>query len=113
MNKKPVDPLRGTDYVYSSLAEGKAYQVKVDYEGDLTALNDGIFVNTAYAAPGDPTIGYIRGNYVSSMAKVSSGGILYVLAMPSIITNTGTTAGGTIPTTSLSGTLLFNGKPLK
>ncbi len=38
---------------------------------------------------------------------------MYVIAVPSIITNSGTTAGNTVTTASLSGTLLFNGKSLR
>lgn len=92
LNKKPTDPLTNKEYTYSELAEGKAYQIKVDYEGDLnqTALDTSL-VNEAIAAPGSPTIAYIRGNYGGLTAKVSTGGIVYVLALPSIITSTGTT----------------------
>lgn len=111
LNKKPVDPLRGTDYVYSEVAEGNAYQIKADYEGDVLAMANPL-LDTAYAAPGDPTIAYVRGNY-GTTAKVSSGTTLYVLALPSIITNTGTTVGGSLSTASLSGTLVFNGKSVK
>lgn len=35
ISKKPVDPLDGTEYMYSTLAFGKAYQIAVDYENDL------------------------------------------------------------------------------
>ncbi len=35
LNEKPTDPLKGTDYVYSSLTEGKAYQLKAENEWDL------------------------------------------------------------------------------
>lgn len=90
LNKKLVDPLRGTDYVYSEVAEGNAYQIKADYEGDVLAIKNPLF-ETAYAAPGNPTIAYVRGNYGGVAAKVSSGTTLYVLAIPSIVTNTGTT----------------------
>jgi type II secretory pathway pseudopilin PulG len=65
INKKPVDPLRNTEYTYSSLAEGKAYQIKAEYEGELTqnAIGEKGILDTAFAAPGNPTIAYIRGNY--------------------------------------------------
>lgn len=58
LDAKPVDPLKNTDYTYSTLAEGKAYQIQAAYEGDLTASLP--FVDTAYAAPGDPTVAYVR-----------------------------------------------------
>lgn len=63
LNKKPIDPLKNTEYVYSVLAFGKAYQLKTEYEGDVNATASNGFVQAAYAAPGSPTIAYIRGNY--------------------------------------------------
>lgn len=72
-----------------------------------------MFYDAAYAAPGAPTIAYIKGNYGGLAAKTVTGGITYVIAVPSIITNTGTLAGGYLSSSSLSGTLLFNGKPLQ
>ena len=115
MNKKPVDPLKNIEYTYSELAEGRAYQIKIDYEGDLTqtALVSPL-TTPAFAAPGNPTIAYIRGNYAGLTAKTTTGGIVYVLAIPSIITNSGTTVNGrvSIENNALSGTLLFNGKSL-
>lgn len=112
MSKKPVDPLDGTEYSYSTLAFGKAYQIATDYENDgsLTA-----YVDTAYAAPGAPSIAYVRGNYGGLVAKTTTGSITYVIAAPSILTNSGVTAGSTVElkSNSLSGTLLFNGKNLK
>lgn len=135
LNKKPVDPLSNTEYVYSSLAYGKAYQLKVNYEGDLnqTAYHIGtpsdllattlsevlripevLSTPEAQAAPGNPTIAYIRGNYGGLMAKTVTGSITYVFAVPSIITSTGS-IGAVLSITdgSLSGSLLFHGKPLK
>ncbi len=93
INKKPVDPLSNTEYVYSSLAEGKAYQIKADYEGNLAqnAMGEKSILDIASAAPGNPTIAYIRGNYGGVTAKTTTGGIVYILAVPSIITNSGTT----------------------
>jgi len=115
LNKKPTDPLSNKEYVYSELAEGRAYQMKVDYEGDLntTALGSSL-VTPAFAAPGDPTIAYIRGNYGGLTAKTTTGGIVYVIAIPSIITNSGTTVNGRVSIESnvLSGSLLFHGRSL-
>lgn len=70
LNKRPLDPLRNTEYVYSSLAFGKAYQVKADYEGDSLAWDPSF---TAYAAPGNPTTAIIRGNYGGIAAKTVTG----------------------------------------
>ena len=116
LNDAPIDPLTNKEYTYSELAEGKAYQIKVDYEGELnqTAIDTSL-INQAVAAPGDPTIAYIRGNYQGLAAKTTTGGIVYVLAIPSIITSSGTTATGSlrIENNTLSGTLLLNGRNLR
>jgi hypothetical protein len=52
INKKPMDPLKNSEYTYSSLAEGKAYQVKAEYEGELAqgSMNGESLVDTALAA---------------------------------------------------------------
>lgn len=114
LNKKPVDPLKNTEYTYSSLSEGRAYQLKMDYEGDLASVSfENSLLDTAFAAPGDPTIAYIRGNYGGLTAKTTTGSMVYILAVPSIITNSGTTAGGLLSASSLSGTLMFHGKSLR
>jgi hypothetical protein len=117
MNKKPVDPLKNSEYTYSSLAFGNAYQIKADYENDIpnpTAYGRNQIVPTASADAGNLTIAYVRGNYGGLAAKTVTGSVTYVLAIPSIITNSGTTAGNLlrIENNALSGTLLFNGKPL-
>jgi hypothetical protein len=115
ISRKPIDPLRNTEYTYSELAEGKAYQIKADFEGELTQLAlESTWVTPAYAAPGNPTIAYIQGNYGGLTAKTTTGGITYVLAIPSIITSSGTTIGGLlrIEQNALSGTLLFHSKAL-
>lgn len=59
----------------------------------MTALQIPEFSQTAEAAVGNPTIAYIRGNYGGLTAKTITGGLTYVLAVPSIITNTGTIGG--------------------
>jgi prepilin-type N-terminal cleavage/methylation domain-containing protein len=75
INEKPVDPLKNSEYVYSSLAFGTAYQIKAEYENDLanaTAYGDrgGVeriagnpVLPVASAEAGNPTIAYIRGTY--------------------------------------------------
>lgn len=142
LNKKPIDPLDNSEYVYSSLAYGKAYQLKVNYEGDLnqtayrldtknvlinplasflsttsnllTTTLEVSSISEVQAAPGSPTIAYIRGNYGGLMAKTVTGSVTYVLAVPSIITGTGS-IGAILSITdgSLSGSLLFHGRNLK
>jgi prepilin-type N-terminal cleavage/methylation domain-containing protein len=115
LNKKPLDPLKNTEYGYSSLAEGKAYQLKAEYEGDLAqnAADAGFLAGTAHAEAGNPSVAYVRGNFGGLTAKVSTGGFVYVLAIPSILTNSGGVAGASAPIGSLSGSLLFNGKALR
>jgi hypothetical protein len=62
LNKKPVDPLRNSEYTYSALSEGKAYLIKTEYEGDLpkNAWNENSVLDTTYASAGDPTVAYVR-----------------------------------------------------
>lgn len=50
LGSKPVDPLKKTEYTYSSLAFGNAYQLKAEYEGDDLVVASSI-TETAYAAP--------------------------------------------------------------
>jgi hypothetical protein len=45
-----LDPLKNVEYTYSSLAEGKAYQIKAEYEGDLAQNAYGSLSDTAFAA---------------------------------------------------------------
>lgn len=115
LNTKPIDPLKKTEYIYSSLAYGKAYQLKTEYEGDLLATDtDFMQFTTAYSAPGIPTIAYIRGNYGGISAKTITGSTIYVLAVPSIITSSGSIGQLlSIENNDLSGALLFHGKILK
>lgn len=113
LNKKPVDPLDNTEYEYSSLAFGKAYQIKADYEGDLNQTSFHL-IDEAMAAPGAPTISYIKGNFGGLTAKTVTGSTTYILAIPSIMTNTGSSGKiELIGNNALSGTLLFNGRNLK
>jgi hypothetical protein len=115
LGTKPVDPLKHSEYTYSTLAEGKAYQIKAECEGDMNqaAMNGNLLVESAFAAEGDPATAYIRGNFGGLTAKTTTGSSVYVLAIPSIVTNSGTTNGAPVPVASLSGTLLFNGKALR
>jgi hypothetical protein len=48
-------------------------------------MNENSILPLVYSAPGNPTIAYIRGNYGGITAKTITGGITYVLAIPSII----------------------------
>lgn len=72
---KPIDPLRSTEYTYSTLAYSKGFQIKIDYEGDLNVLASAVpeMVPTAFAAPGAPTIAYIKGTFAGLAAKTNTG----------------------------------------
>ena len=117
LNKIPTDPLTNTQYGYSVLAFGPmAHQIRIEYEGDLVAnAPSHIFTtDTAYAESGNPTIVGIKGSYGGRfMAQTQTGGLIYVLALPSITTNTGTLGGPAlaIGVNTLSGTLLLNASP--
>lgn len=106
-----MDPLSKTYYRYSVLNYDEGYQIQSDYEGDSVVYNSPSFIHGAYAASGNPTLAYIKGNYRGMVAKTKTGGTVYVVALPSIISNTGITNGGTIEmsTNLLSGTLLVQG----
>lgn len=104
ISKKPTDPLVPTkEYAYSKLAYGSAYQLKSDWEGDTIAY----LISQTYAASGNPTLSYIKGNYNGLVAKTLTGNTVYVLAVPSIITSQ---TGTLIDVLTLSGKILINGK---
>ncbi|MFZ4462032.1 MAG: hypothetical protein ACOYN2_06095 [Patescibacteria group bacterium] len=69
LNTTPLDPLSKTEYKYSVLAYGNSYQIGASYEDShSTAL--------------------VRGNYGGIASKTQTGGLIYALALPSILTNT-------------------------
>lgn len=110
-NKKPTDPLNTTkEYNYSKLAYGNGYQIKTDWEGDVVAYRNSI-IDQANAAPGNPTLAYIKGNYNGLLAKTETGGLVYILAAPSIMTSQTGTVGQSIDSVSnLSNKFLINGQ---
>jgi hypothetical protein len=117
MTQAPTDPLTRTQYGYSVLAFGPiAHQIRIEYEGDLVANapRQILGADTVYAESGNPTIVGIKGNYSGRfMAQTQTGGLIYVLALPSIVTNTGSLGGPSIDiaANTLSGTLLLNASP--
>lgn len=111
-----VDPLTTKEYTYSKLATGKAYQIKTDWEGDKLAfsqldwLSSG-FISQANAATDNPTIAYVKGNYNGIAIQTETGGIVYLIAVPSIITSvTGAVDQMFDVVSSLSNTLLVQGQ---
>lgn len=110
-SKKFTDPLLGTEYGYATLAYGKAYQFRADWEGDTVVRSEPRVVDSAYGAPGNPTIAYIKGNYAGYMAKTLTGGMTCILAVPSlIVSQSGTTLTGSVDFLSLTNRFLMNGQ---
>jgi hypothetical protein len=117
MTQAPTDPLTRTEYGYSVLAFGPAaHSIRIEYEGDLVANTPRqiLGADIAYAESGNSTIVGIKGSYGGRfMAQTQTGGLVYVLAIPSIVTNTGALGGPAldIGADTLSGTLLMNASP--
>lgn len=112
LNKKPSDPLNQKEYVYSILKYGNAFQIKADYEGDnVTYIKNPFFIDPVFAASGNPTLSYIKGTYNGITAKTQTGTTTCILALPSIISNTGSSTTPTIALETnnlLSGSLLIH-----
>ena len=105
ISKKPSDPLNAAkNYTYSKLDLGNTYQLQTDWEGDNIAYSS---FSIATAASGNPSLAYIKGNYNGVVAKTRTGGITYVLAMPSIVT---TQSGTSLDILTLSGKMLLHGQ---
>ncbi|MDD2892132.1 MAG: fibronectin type III domain-containing protein [Candidatus Gracilibacteria bacterium] len=111
VSKKPTDPLFVTkEYNYSKLAYGNGYQIKTDWEGDMVAYHNSI-INQANAAPGNPIISYIKGNYNGLLVKTETGSLVYLLAAPSIITSQTGAIGESIDSVSnLSNKFFIHGQ---
>jgi len=108
LSKKPTDPLAPSrEYTYSKSAYGNTYELSSNWEWDRIALNN--FIPQAFAASGNPTITYIKGNYNGMVAKTVTGSTVYVIATPSLTTSTGT-VWSSIDVTTLSGKLLYHGQ---
>lgn len=83
LDKIPTDPLTDKKYTYSVLALWNQYELWWIVE-DTNSLAWSFWI--AYAWNLDATA-YITGNYNEQLAKVLSGTICNILALPSIITN--------------------------
>lgn len=105
LNKKPLDPLLNKEYSYS--LSSKEYQIKADFEG-VVALSP--FVQQAYAATGNPTVSRVFGKYNGVVSKTSTGGMVYMVAVPSIMTSYSAASGASVDVTStLANKLVVNG----
>ena len=79
LNKKPVDPLRYSEYTYSVLNTRQEYEIGAILEWWWLSLNIQSYAATDVDA-------YISWTYNGLIAKVSTGATTYVLAVPTIIT---------------------------
>jgi len=117
INKKPIDPLNNSEYIYSLLSYGNSYQIKSSYEWDSLSYdnttenrkyrtentttknwiykienNSNIFnpINKVQASTWNPKIAYIKWTYQWIVVKTTTWSTICILATPSIITNTWT-----------------------
>ena len=111
-SKKPTDPLVSSkEYIYSKLSYGNTYQIKADWEGESVTYKEIGILDQVHADTGNPTLAYIKGNYNGMVAKTQTGNVIYLLAVPGVISNTGTMGTSLdIMSNALSGTLLSHGK---
>ncbi|MBR9970879.1 hypothetical protein [Magnetospirillum sulfuroxidans] len=80
-----------TEYGYSLSTGTPEYALRTDYEGDNITRRATPWADRANAATGNPSLAYIRGTYNGVATKTSTGGKVYILALPSIFTISGTT----------------------
>ena len=112
LDKIPLDPLTNKKYVYSTTNTRQEYQIAWVMEGEEVTsimnnewwiMNNGISQANAWEKTAKIKISW---NYNWKLLKVSTGSIDYVLAVPSIITNTWITDVVSIVT---NGNLAYNG----
>ncbi len=84
LNKLPVDVLTDSYFGYSLVENWYEYQIWTVIEGSVLGMN---IINWANAAGWIIAESYNIWNYNWKMLKTKTGGLLYVLAIPSIITN--------------------------
>ncbi|MFA5917899.1 MAG: prepilin-type N-terminal cleavage/methylation domain-containing protein [Candidatus Gracilibacteria bacterium] len=85
LSKKPVDPLTGDEYTYSVANNNVEYQVATILEGGSMVYNLPLITNQANAATTKTATSRVKGTYNEKILKVNTGGLDYVLAVPSII----------------------------
>ncbi|MDD3302857.1 MAG: BspA family leucine-rich repeat surface protein [Candidatus Gracilibacteria bacterium] len=86
VSKKPIDPLTSNEYTYSITSSKKEYEIGAISEGQSLTYNNS-FVPNSYAADLSKTnaVAYMKGNYNEKIIKIATGGINYILAIPTII----------------------------
>lgn len=83
LNKKPTDPLVGSEYTYSVTEYGMQYEVATVFESDTSVG----LLPQVHAAGNILGTAYITGNYNGIITKVFTGSLTYVLTVPTIITS--------------------------
>nr|MDD3719732.1 prepilin-type N-terminal cleavage/methylation domain-containing protein [Candidatus Gracilibacteria bacterium] len=85
LNKKPTDPLTQNEYTYSITNLKTEYQIGAILEGG-SILGYNKLINQANAAtPLKKATAMVVGTYNEKILKTSTGGLDYILAVPSII----------------------------
>ena len=85
LNEKPVDPLNGVEYTYSVLNTKQEFELSWTMEWDLVSLNNSL--NEVNADWTKDWIAYVAWNYNAQIAKISTWWLVYILALPSIVTS--------------------------
>lgn len=81
LDKLPVDPLTWDEYTYSRLNTNKEFEIATILEWNKRIS----FINKANALSKKSAIAYVKWNYNWKVAKVETGTLTYVLAIPTII----------------------------
>jgi len=81
INYKPVDPLTKSEYSYSLLNTGEKYELGVLLEWNILAS----VLPNAYAAISKKWFSFVRWNFNKAIVEVSTWGLIYALAIPTII----------------------------
>ncbi len=85
INKKPTDPLTNNEYTYSITNAKIEYQLWAIDEGGLLSFNSSSLISTTNAATEKRATAIVVWTYNEKILKVSTGGIDYILAVPTII----------------------------
>nr|MDD3720677.1 prepilin-type N-terminal cleavage/methylation domain-containing protein [Candidatus Gracilibacteria bacterium] len=84
LNKKPTDPLTQNEYTYSITNLKTEYQIGAILEGG-SILGYNVLPQTYAATPLKKATAMVVGTYNEKILKTSTGGLDYILAVPSII----------------------------
>ncbi|MDD3302748.1 MAG: FISUMP domain-containing protein, partial [Candidatus Gracilibacteria bacterium] len=83
VSKKPIDPLTANEYTYSITTSKKEYEIGTINEG--SELTQNLTPKTYAATNLNDKRAVVKGTYNQKILKVSTGGINYILAVPSIL----------------------------